>query len=192
MNFIKNYFQLDKYKTSIKVEFIAGLTTFISMSYILFVNPSVLGASGMNTGAVFTATALASVFVASILFILITLFKLREKIIDSILADLKFAISSGIGLFIAFLGLQNGKLIVANKSTLVGLGSLHDPLVWITIFGLLVTVILMILNVPGAIFIGMVLAAVFGICTGQIALPHKIISTATKLSSNFWSSCLPR
>ena len=230
MNFIKNYFQLDKYKTSIKVEFIAGLTTFISMSYILFVNPSVLGASGMNTGAVFTATALASalgtaimgivanypigeapalginaffaytvcvgmhvkwqtalasVFVASIIFILITLFKLREKIIDSIPADLKFAISSGIGLFIAFLGLQDGKMIVANKSTLVGLGSLHDPVIWITIFGLLVTVILMILNVPGAIFIGMVLAAVFGICTGQIALPHKIISTAPSLAPTF-------
>ena len=230
MNFIRKYFQLDKYNTSIKVEFIAGLTTFISMSYILFVNPSVLGASGMNTGAVFTATALASalgtaimgivanypigeapsfgfnaffaytvcvgmhvswqtalasVFVASIIFILITLFKLREKIIDSIPADLKFAISSGIGLFIAFLGLQNGKLIVANKSTLVGLGSLHDPLVWITIFGLLVTVILMILNVPGAIFIGMVLAAIFGICTGQIALPHKVISTAPSLAPTF-------
>ena len=230
MNFIRKYFQLDKYNTSIKVEFIAGLTTFISMSYILFVNPSVLGASGMNTGAVFTATALASalgtaimgivanypigeapalginaffaytvcvgmhvswqtalasVFVASIIFILITLFKLREKIIDSIPADLKFAISSGIGLFIAFLGLQNGKLIVANKSTLVGLGSLHDPLVWITIFGLLVTVILMILGVPGAIFIGMVLAAIFGICTGQIALPHKVISTAPSLAPTF-------
>ncbi len=230
MNFIKSYFQLDKYKTNIRTEFIAGLTTFISMSYILFVNPSVLGASGMNTGAVFTATALAaalgtaimgivanypigeapalgsnaffaytvcigmhvswetalaSVFVASIIFILITLFKLREKIIDSIPADLKFAISSGIGLFIAFLGLQNGKLIVANKSTLVGLGSLHDPLVWITIFGLLVTVILMILNVPGAIFIGMVLAAIFGICTGQIALPHKVISTAPSLAPTF-------
>ena len=230
MDFIRKYFQLDKYNTSIKVEFIAGLTTFISMSYILFVNPSVLGASGMNTGAVFTATALASalgtaimgivanypigeapalginaffaysvcvgmhgkwqtalasVFVASIIFILITLFKLREKIIDSIPADLKFAISSGIGLFIAFLGLQNGKLIVANISTLVGLGSLHDPLVWITIFGLLVTVILMILNVPGAIFIGMVLAAIFGICTGQIALPHMVISTGTSLAPTF-------
>lgn len=230
MNFIKSYFQLDKYKTNIKTEFIAGLTTFISMSYILFVNPSVLGASGMNTGAVFTATALAaalgtaimgivanypigeapalginaffaytvcvgmhvswqtalaSVFVASIIFILITLFKLREKIIDSIPADLKFAISSGIGLFIAFLGLQNGKLIVANKSTLVGLGSLHDPLVWITIFGLLVTVILMILGVPGAIFIGMVLAAIFGVCTGQITLPHKVISTAPSLAPTF-------
>lgn len=230
MNFIKSYFQLDKYKTNVKTEFLAGLTTFISMSYILFVNPNVLGASGMNTGAVFTATALAaalgtaimgivanypigeapalginaffaytvcigmhvkwetalaSVFVASFIFILITLFKLREKIIDAIPADLKFAISSGIGLFIAFLGLQNGKLIVANKSTLVGLGSLHDPLVWITIFGLLVTVILMILNVPGAIFIGMILSAIFGICTGQIALPHKVISVAPSLAPTF-------
>lgn len=230
MNFIKSYFQLDKYKTSVKVEFLAGLTTFISMSYILFVNPSVLGASGMDKGAVFTATALASalgtalmgivanypigeapalginaffaytvcigmhvswetalaaVFVASIIFILITTFKLREKIINAIPADLKFAISSGIGLFIAFLGMQDGGIIVANKSTLVGLGSLHDPAVWITIFGLLVTVILMILNVPGAIFIGMVLAALFGVATGQIALPTKIISVAPSIAPTF-------
>lgn len=230
MNFIKSYFQLDKYKTSVKVEFLAGLTTFISMSYILFVNPSVLGASGMDKGAVFTATALASalgtalmgivanypigeapalginaffaytvcigmhvswetalaaVFVASIIFILITMFKLREKIINAIPADLKFAISSGIGLFIAFLGMQDGGIIVANKSTLVGLGSLHDPAVWITIFGLLVTVILMILNVPGAIFIGMILAALFGVATGQIALPTKIISVAPSIAPTF-------
>ena len=230
MNFIKSYFQLDKYKTSVKIEFLAGLTTFISMSYILFVNPSVLGASGMNKGAVFTATALASalgtaimgivanypigeapalginaffaytvcigmhvswetalaaVFVASIIFILITMFKLREMIINSIPSDLKFAISSGIGLFIAFLGMQDGGLIVANKSTLVGLGSLHDPAVWITIFGLIVTVILMILNVPGAIFIGMVLAAIFGVITGQISLPTKIISVAPSIAPSF-------
>ncbi|MCO6533593.1 NCS2 family permease, partial [Lactobacillus sp.] len=193
-------------------------------------NPSVLGASGMDKGAVFTATALASalgtalmgivanypigeapalginaffaytvcigmhvswetalaaVFVASIIFILITMFKLREKIINAIPADLKFAISSGIGLFIAFLGMQDGGIIVANKSTLVGLGSLHDPAVWITIFGLLVTVILMILNVPGAIFIGMVLAALFGVATGQIALPTKIISVAPSIAPTF-------
>ncbi|MCX0291596.1 NCS2 family permease [Lactobacillus kullabergensis] len=230
MNFIKSYFQLDKYKTSVKIEFLAGLTTFISMSYILFVNPSVLGASGMNKGAVFTATALASalgtaimgivanypigeapalginaffaytvcvgmhvswetalaaVFVASIIFILITMFKLREMIINAIPSDLKFAISSGIGLFIAFLGMQDGGLIVANKSTLVGLGSLHDPAVWITIFGLIVTVILMILNVPGAIFIGMVLAAIFGVVTGQISLPTKIISVAPSIAPSF-------
>ena len=230
MNFIKSYFQLDKYKTNVKIEFLAGLTTFISMSYILFVNPSVLGASGMNKGAVFTATALASalgtaimgivanypigeapalginaffaytvcigmhvswetalaaVFVASIIFILITMFKLREMIINAIPSDLKFAISSGIGLFIAFLGMQDGGLIVANKSTLVGLGSLHDPAVWITIFGLIVTVILMILNVPGAIFIGMVLAAIFGVITGQISLPTKIISVAPSIAPSF-------
>ncbi|BDR61237.1 NCS2 family permease [Lactobacillus xylocopicola] len=230
MNFLKSYFQLDKYNTSIKVEFLAGLTTFISMSYILFVNPSVLSASGMNKGAVFTATALASalgtvlmgivanypigeapalginaffaytvcvgmkvswetalaaVFVASIIFILITMFKLREKIINAIPADLKFAISSGIGLFIAFLGLQNGGLIVGNKSTLVGLGSLHDPAVWITIFGLLATVILMIMKVPGAIFIGMVLAAIFGIVTGQIELPSKIVAFAPSIAPTF-------
>ena len=230
MNFIKSYFQLDKYKTNVKIEFLAGLTTFISMSYILFVNPSVLGASGMDKGAVFTATALASalgtaimgivanypigeapalginaffaytvcigmhvswetalaaVFVASIIFILITMFKLREMIINAIPSDLKFAISSGIGLFIAFLGMQDGGLIVANKSTLVGLGSLHDPAVWITIFGLIVTVILMILNVPGAIFIGMVLAAIFGVITGQISLPTKIISVAPSIAPSF-------
>jgi AGZA family xanthine/uracil permease-like MFS transporter len=130
-------------------------------------------------------TALAAVFVASIIFILITMFKLREKIIDAIPADLKFAISSGIGLFIAFLGLQDSGLIVANKSTLVGLGSLHSPLVWISIFGLLVTIILMILNVPGAIFIGMILSAIFGICTGQIALPHKVISMAPSIAPTF-------
>ncbi|CCI84589.1 NCS2 family nucleobase cation symporter-2 [Lactobacillus pasteurii DSM 23907 = CRBIP 24.76] len=230
MSFVKSFFKLEENNTNIKTEFLAGLTTFISMSYILFVNPSVLGASGMDTGAVFTATALASalgtlimgvvanypigeapalginaffaytvcvgmhvkwetalasVFVASIIFILITLFKLREKIIDAIPSDLKFAISSGIGLFIAFLGLQNGKIIVANKSTLVSLGSLHDPLVWITIFGLLATIILMILNVPGAIFIGMVLAAIFGVITGQIALPTKFVSMAPSLAPTF-------
>lgn len=230
MNFVKKYFQLDQMGTTVKTEFIAGLTTFISMSYILFVNPDVLGASGMDKGAVFTATALASaigtllmglignypigeapalginaffaytvcigmhvkwqtalasVLAASLIFILITVCKLREKIINSIPADLKFAISAGIGLFIAFVGLQNGGLIVGNKSTLTTLGSLHNPLVWITIFGLLVTVVLMILNVPGAIFIGMVLAAIFGICIGQIPLPHRFISAAPNLAPTF-------
>ncbi|QNQ81181.1 NCS2 family permease [Lactobacillus sp. PV034] len=230
MNFLNRYFKLDTLGTNVRTEFLAGLTTFISMSYILFVNPSVLGASGMPTGAVFTATALAaalgtaimgivanypigeapalginaffaytvcigmhvkwqtalaSVFVASIIFILITLFKLRELIIDAIPQDLKYAISAGIGLFIAFLGLQDGGLIVKNSSTLVGLGSLDNPLVWITIFGLLVTIVLMILGVPGAIFIGMIAGSIFGICTGQIALPHKFVSLAPSLAPTF-------
>lgn len=230
MTFLTKYFKLDTLGTNVRTEFLAGLTTFISMSYILFVNPSVLGASGMPTGAVFTATALAaalgtaimgivanypigeapalginaffaytvcvgmhvkwqtalaSVFVASIIFILITLFKLRELIIDAIPQDLKYAISAGIGLFIAFLGFQDGGLIVKNSSTLVGLGSLNNPLVWITIFGLLVTIVLMILGVPGAIFIGMIAGSIFGIATGQIALPHKFISFAPSLAPTF-------
>lgn len=177
---IKNYFQVDQLHTTVKREMLAGFTTFISMAYILFVNPSVLGASGMDKGAVFTATALASaigcilmgvlarypiatapalginaffaysvcigmnipwqtalagVFVASLIFMLITIFKLREMIINAIPADLKYAISSGIGLFIAFIGLHDGGLIVANKSTVVGLGSFAVATTWLTIFG---------------------------------------------------------
>ncbi|MDO4903861.1 MAG: NCS2 family permease [Limosilactobacillus sp.] len=227
---ITKFFQLDRLGTNIKTEFIAGLTTFISMSYILFVNPNVLGASGMDKGAVFTATAIASafgclimglvanypiatapalginaffaytaclqmhvkwetalsaVFVASVVFILITFFKLREKIIDAIPHDLKFAISSGIGIFIAFLGLQDGGLVQADKSTFVTIGSLNTPTVWITIFGLLVTVLLMIKKVPGSIFIGMVLSTIFGLVIGQIKLPTAIISPAPSLAPTF-------
>ncbi|MGO2722848.1 MAG: NCS2 family permease [Lactobacillus sp.] len=230
MNTLTKYFSLDKLGTNVKRELLAGLTTFVSMSYILFVNPSVLGDSGMDKGAVFTATALASalgcfvmglvanypiatapalginafftytacigmgvkwqtalaaVFVASFIFILITLFKLREMIIDAIPADLKFAISAGIGLFIAFLGLENGGLVTASKATLVTVGSLNTPKVWITILGLFVTVILMILNVPGSIFIGMIVAAIFGIIIGQIQLPSTYIATAPSLAPTF-------
>ncbi|MFD1441626.1 NCS2 family permease [Lacticaseibacillus hegangensis] len=225
-----DYFEVEKLGSTVRREILAGFTTFISMAYILFVNPSVLGAAGMDKGAVFTATALASalgcilmgalarypiatapalginaffaysvvigmkipwqtalagVFVASLIFILITIFKLREMIIDAIPADLKYAISGGIGLFIAFLGLSNGKLITANKSTIVGLGSLENPLVWLTIFGLIVTAILMVKKVPGGIFIGMVLTIILGLVTGQIKAPSRLISLAPSLKPTF-------
>ncbi|MFD1486139.1 NCS2 family permease [Lacticaseibacillus baoqingensis] len=224
------YFEIEQLNTTIRREVLAGFTTFISMAYILFVNPSVLGASGMDKGAVFTATALASalgcllmgilakypiatapalginaffaysvcigmkipwetalagVFVASLIFILITIFKLREMIIDAIPADLKYAISGGIGLFIAFLGLSDGGLIVANKSTLVGLGSLSVGTTWLTIFGLIVTAILMVKKVPGGIFIGMVLTTILGLVTGLIKAPSAIISAAPSLKPTF-------
>lgn len=230
MNSISNFFHLSENQTTAKREFLAGLTTFVSMSYILFVNPNVLGASGMNKGALFTTTALAAAFtcivmgvianypiasaptlglnafftytvclgmhvkwetalaavlVASILFILITAFKLREKIIDAIPADIKYAISAGIGLFIAFIGLQGGKLIQNSDSTLVTVGSLTSPLVWVTIFGLIVTIVLMIANVPGAIFIGMVISAIFGVATGDIKMPSGIISAAPSIKPIF-------
>ncbi|KRL18182.1 xanthine uracil permease family protein [Lactobacillus amylolyticus DSM 11664] len=189
-----------------------------------------LGASGMNKGAVFTVTALAAaftcivmglvanypiasaptlglnafftytvclgmkvkwetalaaVFVASILFILLTVFKIREMIIDAIPADIKYAISAGIGLFIAFIGLQGGKLIQNSDSTLVTIGALNNPTVWITIFGLIVTIFLMIARVPGAIFIGMILAAIFGICIGQIPMPTSIVSSIPSIAPTF-------
>lgn len=224
------YFQIEELNTTVRRELLAGFTTFISMAYILFVNPSVLGASGMDKGAVFTATALASalgcmlmgilakypiatapalginaffaysvcigmkipwqtalagVFVASLIFIVITIFKLREMIIDAIPSDLKYAISGGIGFFIAFLGLQDGGLIVANKSTLVGLGSFSVGTTWLTIFGLVVTAILMVRRVPGGIFIGMVLTTILGLITGLIHAPSAIVSAAPSLKPTF-------
>lgn len=224
------YFEVKQLNTTVRREILAGFTTFISMAYILFVNPSVLGASGMDKGAVFTATALASalgcilmgvlarypiatapalginaffaysvcigmhipwqtalagVFVASLIFILITIFKLREMIIDAIPADLKYAISGGIGLFIAFLGLSDGGIIVANKSTLVGLGSLNVGTTWLTIFGLVITSLLMVRRVHGGIFIGMVATTIVGLVTGLIHAPSALISAAPSLKPTF-------
>jgi AGZA family xanthine/uracil permease-like MFS transporter len=226
---IENYFSLAELGTTFKRELLAGFTTFISMAYILFVNPSVLGAAGMNKGAVFTATALASalgclmmgflskypiatapglgvnaffaysvcigmkipwqtalagVFIASIIFLIITVFKLRELIINAIPTDLKYAISGGIGLFIAFIGLADGGLIVANKSTIVGLGSFSGT-TWLTVFGLVLTAILMVKRIPGGIFIGMVATSVLGIILGMIKLPTQFFSMAPSLKPTF-------
>ena len=230
MDSLSRFFHLDENHSSLKTELLAGLTTFVSMSYILFVNPNVLGASGMDKSTVFTVTAvsaaftcivmglvanypiasaptlglnafftytvclgmhvkwqtaLAGVLVASILFILLTLFKIRELIIDAIPADIKYAISAGIGLFIAFIGLQGGKLIQNSDSTLVTVGSLNNPTVWVTIFGLLVTIFLMIARVPGAIFIEMILAAVFSLITGQAQLPKAVVSAVPSMAPTF-------
>ena len=229
-NKITSYFELEQLHTTVRREILAGFTTFISMAYILFINPSVLGAAGMDEGAVFTATALASaigcilmgvlarypiatapalginaffsysvsvgmgipwqttlaaVFVASLIFMLITFFKLRERIIEAIPADLKYAISGGIGLFIAFIGLSEGGLIVSNESTLVGMGSLTVGSTWLTIFGLVVTAILMIRKTPGGIFIGMIATILLGLATDLIQAPDQLVSAAPSISSTF-------
>ncbi|MBA5937324.1 NCS2 family permease [Leuconostoc citreum] len=230
MSTIANYFKLDELNTSIRTEFIAGLTTFASMAYILFVNPTVLGAAGMDKGAVFTATAVASavatlfmgivalypiaiapglgvnaffaysvvigmgvkwqtamagVFVAAIIFLVLTFFKIREKIINIIPQNLKLAITSGIGLFIAFIGLHNAGLIVANKDTMVSLGHLTTPTSLVAIFGIIVTFILLSRKIPAAIFIGMVMTSVVGIIFGLIKLPSALISSAPSLAPTF-------
>lgn len=223
-------FHLSENNTSVKREFLAGLTTFVAMAYILFVNPSVLGDAGMDKGAVFTATALsailgcllmgflanypiaiapglgdnafftysvvlamgipwqkamAGVFIASVLFTLVSFFKIREIIIDAIPQDLKYAMAAGIGIFIAFVGLQGGGLIVADKSSLVSIGSFTVPTTWLTIFGIFFIGILMAKKVPGSIFYGLVATTLLGLATGLIKMPTHIISTAPSMKPTF-------
>lgn len=227
---IDRAFRITESGSSIKRESLAGLTTFVSMAYILFVNPSILGDAGMDKGAVFTATALsailgsllmgilanypiaiapglgdnafftysvviamgipwedamAGVLVAAVLFTILSFLKVREIVIDAIPQDLKYAMAAGIGIFISFVGLQGGGLIIANKSSLVGIGSFTVPTVWLTIFGIFVIAILMAKKVPGAIFIGLVATTILGLLTGLIKAPHHIISMAPSLKPTF-------
>ncbi|MFT8813473.1 MAG: NCS2 family permease, partial [Oenococcus sp.] len=224
------YFELKKNNTTIGREFVAGLTTFVSMAYILFVNPSVLGAAGMNKGAVFVATglitaiatifmgvvakypfaiapglginaffaysvvigmkvpwqtALAAVFIAGILFFILTIFKIREIVINSIPKDLKAAIAAGIGLFITFIGFEDGGIVAASKDTMVTLGNFGTPTTLLTIFGIILTFILYARHVPAAIFLGMIGTTIVGMLTGLIGLPTGVISAAPSLAPTF-------
>jgi len=226
---ISKFFDFENRNTNFRTETLAGITTFVSMVYILFVNPNILGASGIDKGAVFTATALASafgcfvmgvlanypiaisaslgqnaffaysvcigmkvpwetalagVFAASLIFVILTATKVRERIIDAIPADLKSAIGGGVGLFIALIGLSEGGIVTAQKDAIIGLGNLSGT-TWITIFGLIVTLILMSMQVPGAIFIGIILSSVLGLGTGMIPMPHEIVSAMPSLKPTF-------
>ena len=226
----ERYFKLSESGTSVKTELLAGLTTFLSMAYILFVNPSVLGATGMDKNAVFVATgligaiatifmglvakypfaiapglginaffaysvvigmgikwqtALAGVFVAGVIFWLLTVFKIRETIINAIPADLKAAIAGGIGFFIAMIGLVDGGVIAANKSTIIGWGDWSDPKVMLTLVGVLISFALYARKVPGAIFIGMVATSIIGLVTGLIPMPSSIVSGVPSLAPTF-------
>lgn len=227
---IARFFHFSEHKTTFRREITGGVTTFLAMAYILFVNPSILSEAGMDKGAVFTATALSAVigcllmaFVANypvaiapsmglnaffafsvvigmgvswqtalvgvlfsgMIFVLITLFKLRELILNAIPEDLKMAAASGIGLFIAFIGFQNAGIVVTNKDTLVALGNLTSPGTLLTIFGLVISVILMVRKVPGAIFFGMVLTGIVGVLTGVLPTPSGVISGAPSLQPIF-------
>jgi AGZA family xanthine/uracil permease-like MFS transporter len=223
-------FHLTEQNTTVKREILAGLTTFVSMAYILFVNPTILGQAGMDKGAVFTATALsaiigcvlmaflanypiavapglgdnafftfsvvlgmgipwekamAGVFIASVLFTILSFLKVREIVIDSISKDLKLAMAAGIGIFIAFIGLQGGGLVVASKTSLVELGPLSVPTTWLTIFGIFVIAILMAKKVPGSIFIGLLSTTILGLVTGLIKMPSHIMSLAPSMKPTF-------
>src|SRR5699024_9739576 len=210
---MKKYFQFEELGTNYRTEFFAGLTTFLAMAYILFVNPDTLGAAGMDEGAVFTATAiaaavgslfmgliarypivlapgmglnaffaytvvigygipwetaLAGVLVSGIIFIVLTLSGLRYNIINTIPANLKMAVGAGIGIYIAFIGLQNANIIVADDATLVSIGDLTSPYVLLAVFGVVISVSLLSLNIRGGIFYGMIITAIVGMMTGLI------------------------
>ena len=220
-------FKLSENNTTVKTEIIAGITTFITMAYIIFVNPNILKFSGMNlpgikgegaaaftalndpvVASVFAATclaaavgtfvmafyanlpfaqapgmglnafftfsvcltlgytwqqALSAVFISGILFIIITLTSIREKIVDALPQNLKLAISGGIGLFIALIGFKSGGIIVGNQETLVTFGELTSASAIVTLIGIVVTAILMSRKVKGAILYGIIITAIVGI-----------------------------
>ena len=201
---------------STKTEILAGLTTFLTMSYILAVNPLILGDAGMDKGAVFSATviaaatatlvmaiyaklpfalasgmglnafftytlvivtgftwqqALTAVFVEGIVFILLTIFKVREAIVNAIPVNLRYAISVGIGLFIAYIGLKNGGIIVSSDATITTLGPWTATSL-IAIAGILIGAVLLALNVKGALFFTIIAMTIIGIPFGVTKIPE--------------------
>ncbi len=201
MNWTERIFKLQEHGTNVRTELVAGLTTFLTMAYIIFVNPSILGDAGMPKDAVFVATcliaalgttimglyanypialapgmglnayfayvvvlqmgftwqaALGAVFVSGCLFLAVTLFGLRGLIIRGIPLSLRYAITVGIGLFLALIALKSAGIVAASPATFVTLGDLHTPPVVLAVLGFVLIVVLDKLKVPGAILIGIV------------------------------------
>jgi len=214
---LEKIFKLKEHKTTVRIELVAGIVTFLTMSYILVVNPNILSASGMDKAALFTATALASVlgtlfmafipnlpiaqapgmglnsffafsvvlglgyswqmaltavFIEGIIFVILTFFNVRELIVKSIPSTIKNAIPVGIGLFITFLGLQNGGIIVKDQNTMLTLGEISNPHVWVAFLGLILTAVLYFKKVYGAFLIGIVAATIFAFILGLVQLPQ--------------------
>lgn len=218
--FLENFFKLKEHNTTVKKEFIGGLTTFITMAYIIFVNPNILGEAGMDKGALITVTCVASfigtllaglwvnvpfamapgmglnafftytlvmgkgatweqalgvVFFSGVVFLVLTLVGVREKIVDAIPVSLRLAVSTGIGLFITFIGLQGMGLVVDNPATLVSMGPLTTPVI-LGLVGLIVITVLEIKKVKGSLLIGIVTTTVLGVIFNVIELPSTFVS----------------
>jgi hypothetical protein len=219
MRLLEKALGFDPKSMKLRTELIAGATTFLTMSYILAVNPSILSFTGMDKGALFTATALSAaiatlllafmaklpfaqapsmglnaffaytlcqamgftwqhslaiMFIEGVVFIIITFFNVREIILDSIPANLRYAISAGIGMFIAFIGLKNAGIIVAREGTFVGLGAFTGPCL-LGILAILLSGILMAHKVKGALFWSIIVATLAGIPMGVTQLPNSWI-----------------
>ena len=218
---IDRYFKLTENHTSIRQELLGGLTTFVTMAYIVVVNPQILAqagmpadgvvfatclsaaaatlvmglyanypialAPGMSLNAYFTysvclamhvpwQTALAVVFFSGVLFLVLTVTKVREQIVNGMPDCLKHSTAAGIGMFIAFVGLRNAKLVVANPATFVGLGSFADKEVQTACFGLALTLILMARKIHGAILIGIIGTTLAGMLRGISSWPTTFFS----------------
>ena len=234
---LARFFALKEHQTSVSQEVVAGLTTFAAMAYILAVNPSILSTTGMDKGALITATAVSSavmtvvmavatnypialapgmglnafvaftlcgakgmpwqaalglVFYSGLIFLLLSVSGLRKKLVAAIPLELKLAITAGIGFFIAFIGLKNGGVIVANPATFVGLGDLSKPGPLLVIAGIIATAVLVTRKTPGAIILVIVALAFAGLFIpapdgkGMItAIPNGILNLPASLAPTF-------
>ena len=208
---LEKLFGFDRNVTRVRTEVLAGITTFLTMAYILAVNPNILSATGMDKGALFTTTVVASAFatllmafyaklpfglapgmglnaffaytvcltmgyswqfaltavlIEGLIFILLTVTNLREKIVDAIPVTLKNAIGAGIGLFISFIGLQNAGIIVNNDATLISMGDITSGPALLGMIGLVITSFLLIKGVRGALLFGIIITTLIGIPMG--------------------------
>ena len=225
-SFIERYFKIREKGSTVRTELLAGMTTFIAMAYILFVNPNILADAGIPKDAAIASTiwiaalasmamgvfanypvalapgmglnaffayyvcgvlglhwtvALGAVFFSGVLFLILTIGGIRQAIINAVPRDLKLAISVGIGLFIAFIGLKGTGLIVENSATYVSLGHVTAPTTLLSLFGLLFTAALMARNVHGAILIGIFVTTILAMLLGMTPAPQglgDIISTS--------------
>lgn len=224
----EKFFQLKANNTDVKTEVIAGITTFLTMAYIIVVNPDILSVSGMDYGAVFTATciaaaigslimgllanypialapgmglnaffsfavvqgmghtwevALGAVFLSGLIFFLLSVFKVREWIINSIPLTLRFGIAAGIGFFLALIALKNAGIVVDNPATLVSMGNIIATESLLTLAGFFIICALAYLKITGAVMIGIILTTLIGILlgkvepTGFIAMPPSLAPT---------------
>ncbi len=230
---MEKFFKLKEHNTTVKTEILAGITTFMTMAYILIVNPLMLMDAGMPFGAVFTATALSSliatlvmalyanlpfalapgmglnafftyavvlgmgktwqfaltaVFLEGIIFIILTFLNVREAIIDSIPMNVKRAISVGIGLFIAFIGLVNSEIIIhQDYSTIIELGNITAGVPLLALIGLVITGVLLAKNVKGALLIGILVTTAIGFPMGitTISEGFKVVSAPPSMAETF-------
>ena len=227
---IQKLFGFDASTMTLRKEVIGGITTFLTMAYILAVNPSILSATGMDAGAVFTTTcisavvgtlvmalyaklpfalapgmglnaffaftvvltmgyswqfALTAVLIEGLIFILLTVTGLRRHIVNAIPLVLRRAISPGIGLFIAFVGLKSAGIVTSSESTFITLGDMHEPGVLLSLFGILLTSALLVRKVTGSLLIGLLVTTIIGIPLG-ITNYGGIISTPPSIEPIFW------